>query len=261
MQMLQELHLEGNSSSGNIDFPPSLVEYHLRILDHSCNHLVGYFPDSFGSLTELQVLNLAEINLSSSLPTSINGMDSLTLFENHFTGPLLDNFSNNLQSFNVSYNDLSGVISESLRKLLQSSFYLGNSGLQFSNGPPKPKNSSSRGSKTKHIKTFNEVVVIVACAVVFIILILLVIFIHYIRKSWKHPSDDVTEKNVKCVATNPSGITGRDILGSCPRLQQRSCVGADMEHPAGPLGQWIFFNSEVAKRRSCKAKKGFFQGG
>ncbi|GAB4829438.1 LRR receptor-like serine/threonine-protein kinase ghr1 [Ancistrocladus abbreviatus] len=217
MPTLQELHLTGNSFSGNIDFsPPPSGDFHLQILDLSYNHLDGYFPDRLGSLTELQVLNLAGNNFSGSLPTSINGMDSLTLLdlsENHFTGPLPDNFSRNLQSFNVSYNDLSGVVPESLRRFPQSSFYPGNSKLQFPNAPPSPENSSSGNSERKRIKTLIKVVVIVACVVAFFILILLAIFIHYIRILRKPLSDDVMEKNVKNVTRNPSGAAGRDNIG------------------------------------------------
>ncbi|GMH26059.1 hypothetical protein Nepgr_027902 [Nepenthes gracilis] len=212
---LQELHLTGNSFSGNIDFSPPYGESHLQILDLSHNNFDGYFPDRFGSLNRLQVLNVAGNNLSGSLPTSMNGMGSLTLLDlsqNHFTGPLPDNLSSTLQSFNVSYNDLSGTVPESMRRFPQSSFYPGNSRLQFPNAPG-PQNPS-RNLKGRPIKTLIKVVVIIACVVAFFILILLAIFIHFTRISRKLLSDDVTNKNVqKRGSQNPSGFSGRDSTG------------------------------------------------
>lgn len=213
MPTLKELHLAGNSFVGSIKFSPSPDQSNLRVLDLADNHLGGYFPDRFGSLTGLEVLNLAGNNFSGSLPTSMNDMSSLTsldLSENHFTGSLPTNLSSNLQSFNASYNDLSGVVPENLRVFPRSSFYPGNSKLQFPNAPPGTE-SSGGNSKRKSMKNLIKVIIIVACVVVFFILILLAIFVHYIRISRRPISDDdVTKKDVKrkVPPSNPSGIGG-----------------------------------------------------
>ncbi|XP_074281745.1 LRR receptor-like serine/threonine-protein kinase GHR1 [Silene latifolia] len=217
MPTLQEIHLAGNSFDGNIEFVPP-DNSNLRVIDLAHNRLNGYFPDRFGSLTGLQVLNLAGNNLSGSLPTSMNDMSSLTsldISENQFTGSLPNNLSSNLESFNASYNDLTGVVPVNLRKFPQTSFYPGNSKLEFPNAPPGPESSTGENSKGKSMKTLIKVIIIVACVVGFFILILLAIFIHYIRISRKPILDDVSKRDFpRKLQTNPSGHGGRENPGS-----------------------------------------------
>jgi len=214
MPTLQELHLAYNSFVGDIELsPPPSRESNLRILDLSHNHLDGYFPDQFGSLAGLEVLDLAGNNLTGSLPTSMNDMTSLTsldVSENHFTGSLPNNLSSNLQSFNASHNDLSGVVPENLSKFPRSSFYPGNSKLQFPNAPSGPESSASGSSHRRSMKTLIKVIIVVACVVAFFILILLAIFVHYIRISRRPLLDDVTKRDVqRKVASSRSGLGGR----------------------------------------------------
>ncbi|KDP34924.1 hypothetical protein JCGZ_09212 [Jatropha curcas] len=215
---LQELHLQNNLLNGAIEFsPPSNSESNLQVIDLSHNKLNGYFPDRFGSLTGLQALNLAGNNLSGSLPTSMDGMTSLNsvdLSQNHFTGPLPSNLSNSLGSFNVSYNDLSGVVPESLRRFPSSSFYPGNNRLRLPSSPGT-NNSPAENARRKPINTIVKVVVIVSCIIAVIILIMLAIFIHYIRISRRTPANHVTSKGThRRAPTNPSGISGTDSGGA-----------------------------------------------
>ncbi|RVW30840.1 putative LRR receptor-like serine/threonine-protein kinase [Vitis vinifera] len=215
---LQELYLENNLFAGAIEFSPPSVNSSLKFLDLSQNHLNGYFPDQFGSLTALQRLNLAANNLSGSLPTSMsemNSLSSLDISQNNFTGPLPNNFSNSLESFNASYNDLSGTVPENLRKFPSSSFFPGNSGLHLPGGPPGSTSSPSDFSKRKPIKTIIKVVIIVSCVVAVLIFILLAIFIHYIRLSRRSTQEHVTRKDIhKGAPQNPSGFNGRESGGA-----------------------------------------------
>ncbi|XP_057971914.1 LRR receptor-like serine/threonine-protein kinase GHR1 [Malania oleifera] len=213
---LQELHLENNLFTGGIELSsPSSSESDLRVLDISGNRISGYFPDWFGSMTQLQVLNLAKNNLSGSLPTSLADMkplSSLDISQNHFTGSLPPNLPDSLARLNVSYNELSGVVPENLRRFPSSSFYPGNPGLAFpNNNAPGSENFPSRNSSRKPIKTFVKVVVIVACIVAVVILILLAIFVHYIRVSRRPLPEHVTSKDIlKPPPTSTSGFSGRD---------------------------------------------------
>lgn len=215
---LQELYLENNLFAGAIEFSPPSVNSSLRFLDLSHNHLNGYFPDQFGSLTALQRLNLAANNLSGSLPTSMsemNSLSSLDISQNNFTGPLPYNLPNSLESFNASYNDLSGTVPENLRKFPSSSFFPGNSGLHLPAGPTGSTTSPSGFSKRKPIKTIIKVVIIVSCVVAVLIFILLAIFIHYIRLSRRSTQEHVTSKDIhKGAPQNPSGFNGRESGGA-----------------------------------------------
>ncbi|CAA2956876.1 probable LRR receptor-like serine threonine-kinase At4g20940 [Olea europaea subsp. europaea] len=213
---LQELHLQNNRLTGNINFSPRMDESNLRALDLSHNQLSGYFPDAFGSLTGLQTLNVRGNNFSGSLPTFLgenSTLTSLDISQNHFTGPLPKNLPNSLQSFNASYNDLSGVVPENLRKFPPSSFYPGNSELQFPNPPSGSNQGPSGNHHGKHKKTIITVVIIVACVITVVILILLSIFILCKRTS-KRPSPHVTNKDVQRQTSTKPSFAGRDSGGS-----------------------------------------------
>ncbi|KAL6561908.1 LRR receptor-like serine/threonine-protein kinase ghr1 [Orobanche gracilis] len=205
---LSELYLQNNILSGSIDFSPLSHDSDLHILDLSNNQLNGQLPNGLGSFTGLQVLNVAGNSFSGPLPTSISdiiNLNSLNICRNHFTGPLLENLTNNLQSFNSSYNDFSGIVPENLRKFPLSSFYPGNSNLQF----PNPRPGSSHGPKEdpKHLKIIIKVVISVSCVAALIIFVLLAIFILYKRKSQK-PLPQTNKNITHQTSTVPSSFTG-----------------------------------------------------
>ncbi|KAB5534971.1 hypothetical protein DKX38_018057 [Salix brachista] len=209
---LQEIHLENNLLNGAIEFsPPSTAHSNLQVIDLSHNQLDGFFPSRFDSLSGLQVLNLAGNNLSGSLPSSMADMSSLSsldLSQNHFTGPLPNNLSESIGSFNVSYNDLSGVVPENLRRFPTSSFYPGNNRLRFPAGPPGSNDLPGRNSGKKPINTIVKAVVIVACVIALIILIMLAVFILYIRTRRRNPPGQATNKGIlRHTQTNPSGTS------------------------------------------------------
>lgn len=214
---LQELYLQRNILNGNIDFlPPSSNASNLQILDLSHNQFNGDFPDGFGFLSGLQGLNIAGNNFSGSLPTSvgdIKSLNSLDISQNHFTGPLPKNLPDSLQTFNASLNDLSGVVPENLRKFPLSSFYPGNSELQFPNPPAGSNQVPAKNHRKRPIKTIVKVVIIIACVIALVIFILLAIVIHYIRIS-RRPLPSISSKDVRQQAPqNPSTFSGRDSAG------------------------------------------------
>lgn len=219
MPTLQELHLDNNLFTGAIKLSsPSSSETNLQILDLSDNQINGYFPDQFGLLTALQVLGIAGNNFSGSLPTSVADMSSLRsldISQNHFAGPLPNSFPDSLENFNASYNDLTGVVPENLRKFPRSSFYPGNSGLRLPSGFSGSNSSPADKSKRKPLSTLVKVIIIVSCIVALVILLLLIIFIHYIRISRKLPPEHTMNKEIdKRSQPNPSGIRGTDTGGA-----------------------------------------------
>ncbi|KAK1369093.1 putative LRR receptor-like serine/threonine-protein kinase [Heracleum sosnowskyi] len=210
---LQELHLKSNKLGGSVEFSvSSSAEPSVRVLDLSLNQLSGYFPDGFGSLTGLHDLNLAGNNFSGSIPTSISNISSLSsldISQNHFSGPLPKNLSDSIEKFNASYNDLSGVVPENLRKFPLSSFFPGNSDLQFPNPPSGSTPTEAGHGHSKPIKKIVKVLVIIACVIAVILLILLAIFIHYICISRRSRQQSFTTKDIhRQVQHNPSGLGG-----------------------------------------------------
>lgn len=205
---LQELYLSSNELSGNMDFLPTSFLSNvskIRVLDISRNQLGGEFPEAFGLLSGVQVLDVSGNKFTGSLPESLTGLTglvSLDVSRNHFTGPLLKNLSNTLTRFNASYNEFSGVVPENLRKFPESSFFPGNSDLQFPNPPAGPKSGDSSGKK-KPFKTVFKVLVIVACVIAVVILILLAVFIHYMRVS-RRPVE-VGTKDIRRQTVSGSG--------------------------------------------------------
>lgn len=210
---IEELHLQNNALAGSIDFSPPASTPKLRVLYLSHNQLAGYFPDGFGSLIALQVLDISGNNFSSSLSASMVNVSSLTsldVSENHFSGELPKNLPNSLQSFNASLNDFSGVVPENLRKFPLSSFYPGNSALQFPNPPSVSDQASAEKHKSRQLKTIIKVVIIVACVVVLVIVILSAIFIFFLRASrtsHAHVTDKDTRRQIQ---SSPSGFSSRE---------------------------------------------------
>ncbi|XP_071701358.1 LRR receptor-like serine/threonine-protein kinase GHR1 [Rutidosis leptorrhynchoides] len=233
MPTLHELHLQSNKLLGHIDlFPSSFVSNvsNIRVLDISNNQLNGDFPDGFDSLTKLQFLDISGNNFSGSLPSSLTVLTSLVtldISQNDFTGPLLNNLTNDLTSFNASYNDLSGIVPENLRKFPESSFFPGNSDLQF----PNPPAGSNSPKKKKPIKTIFKVLVIVACVIAVVILILLAIFIHYMRISRKPLPQELGTKDVSRRQTAP-GTGGGTVVSGGDIITSRKGSSSDTITPA-----------------------------
>lgn len=214
-ETLKELHLQGNAISGSLEFSPVSNITNLLVIDLSDNKLSGDLPDGFGSFTGLQTLNVGGNNFSGSLPAlfgNLTTLNSLDISRNHFTGHLPENLPDSLQSFNASNNDLSGVVPDNLRRFPLSSFYPGNSDLQFPNPPPGSRQGQAGNSSNKKLRTIVIVAIVVSCVAALIILILLAVFIRHKRKS-KRPLPIVTNKDVSRPSTNPSSFGGRDRTG------------------------------------------------
>ncbi|KAJ7527203.1 hypothetical protein O6H91_16G042000 [Diphasiastrum complanatum] len=149
------IRLEQNRLGGTI--PSQLGSlFSLQTLDLSNNDLNGSIPYALGSLASLIILKLAHNNFSGSLPTTFKQMrkleyfdvasnrlsggippeiaemvslSSLDLSQNAFNGSIpVDLAQLNLTAFNVSYNDLSGVI-PSFSHAFNATSFLGNDDL------------------------------------------------------------------------------------------------------------------------------------
>ncbi|PKU83867.1 LRR receptor-like serine/threonine-protein kinase GHR1 [Dendrobium catenatum] len=201
---LHELHLQNNLLTGEIKFSPSSPNKpSVQVLNLANNHFNGVYPDDFAFLTGLQLLDISANNFSGNLPPTITkliSLNSLDISQNHFSGPLPTTLPSTLIFFNASYNDLSGIVPQNLRKFPDSSFHPGNSKLLFPGGSPGSGGSSSGSSTHKPIRSYIKAVIIVAC-VAFILLILIFIFVQYKRTSSRSHSERVVDKNAHRMAT------------------------------------------------------------
>lgn len=168
---LTNLNLSGNHFTGHIviQIPRSvdslvLSNYpHLESLDLSNNSLSGHITPDISFFSMLKLLYLQMNSFSGHIPFEISKVDkleSIDLSSNHLSGKIPDFAQSNLKQFNVSYNDLVGIVPHSLRMFLDSSFHPGNPLLIF---PTKP-NGKSEGSEItgseNHRHHFNSVMVI-----------------------------------------------------------------------------------------------------
>ncbi|KAL0290317.1 UNVERIFIED_CONTAM: LRR receptor-like serine/threonine-protein kinase GHR1, partial [Sesamum calycinum] len=211
---LNHLNLSHNSLNGSlpkvITLFPKLVE-----LDLSFNQLDGPLLDTLLTSSTLRQIHLQGNRLSGSIDfsPSLGDLDLqvLDLSYNQLGGHLPDEYGlfTGLQVLNIAGNNFS----ENLRKFPLSSFYPGNSELEFPNPPPGSDNVPPGNASKKRLRTIIKIVVIVACVVAVIILILLVIFIYCKRMSRMRLSDVTNKDATHQASISPSSFGGRDRAG------------------------------------------------
>ncbi|CAN7113956.1 unnamed protein product [Brassica rapa subsp. narinosa] len=187
---LRSLNLSMNNLEGPIPFRGSgasellaLTFYpQMESLDLSTNSLTGELPGEIGTMEKIKVLNLANNKLSGEVPIDLNklsGLEYLDLSNNGFNGQLPDKLPSQMVRFNVSYNDLSGVVPEGLRSYPRSSFYPGNSKLILPGGTPTGVPEKERRSK----RSIMIAVIVASLAVA--VMVLFVLFAYH-RTQLKH---------------------------------------------------------------------------
>ncbi|KFK28413.1 hypothetical protein AALP_AA8G511600 [Arabis alpina] len=125
LDQLRVLSLENNSLFGPIPDLSSLVN--LKSLFLHRNQFSGTFPPSILSLHRLMILSLSYNNFSGQIPSQINALDRLTSLNlefNRFNGSLPSLNQSFLSFFNVSGNNLTGLIpvTQTLSRFDSSSF-------------------------------------------------------------------------------------------------------------------------------------------
>lgn len=235
---LSSLRISNNSLEGVL--PPVLGTYpELRVVDFSLNKLGGFLPSLFNS-TKLVDINLSWNNFSGTVPTegltpqdysllSLNlshnslagqlppelgrfrSMVCLDLSNNLLEGGIPDDLPNTMTVFNVSYNNLSGVVPQSLQKFPSSSFHPGNDLLVLPNEASSPKggdNLSVRGHGSRMKSGIRAALIagLVGGASMIAILTLLI----YCRVH-QEPSTETGGKKVLSSTTIEPGPQHRDI--------------------------------------------------
>lgn len=164
---LVTLNLSGNHLSGaipvtrshNLELLALASSPSLEFLDLSDNMLEGRLPSEIGDIGGLKLLNLANNNISGQIPNDLcklKKITSLDLSGNGFEEQLPDNLPATLLNFNVSYNNLSGIVPANLIKFPPSSFHPGNEWLQIPDAGrlplPIPRNDGRHHNSKANIR-------------------------------------------------------------------------------------------------------------
>ncbi|GMG98833.1 hypothetical protein Nepgr_000673 [Nepenthes gracilis] len=157
---LEEIDLSFNQLTGFL-LPSLFNSSTLIALNLSGNNFSGPIPlksvlklpvDSTHSWS-LVSLDLSHNSLSGHLPVEISkyhNLAHLDISNNHFEGSIPDDLPDQLTGFNVSCNNLSGIIPESLRRFPDSAFHPGNTLLLFHDSKSWPNGISSTSSREHH---------------------------------------------------------------------------------------------------------------
>ncbi|XP_043692267.1 probable inactive receptor kinase At5g10020 [Telopea speciosissima] len=209
---LNTFKVSNNSLEGSL--PPVLGTYpELNVIDLSLNQLNGFLLPGLFKLTDLNLsgnsftgpiplqdiasiyptqnlslvsLDLSANSLSGILPAKISRLRSLLyldLSRNNFEGSIPVDLPDVLKGFNVSYNNLSGIVPDNLMRFPDSSFHPGNFLLLFPNSSSSPTNVPEiplQGKRASHMRPAIKDVLIV-CLVSGAAVIALLAFIIYYR--------------------------------------------------------------------------------
>lgn len=141
---LEVIDLSHNQLGGSL-LPSLFSSTKLTDVNLSSNNFTGPIPlqeiknsvDATQNLS-LVTLDLSDNYLSGHLPEEIitfRNLEYLSLSNNKFEGSLPSGLPDELKGFNVSFNNLSGVVPENLRRFPDAAFHPGNSLLVFPHSP------------------------------------------------------------------------------------------------------------------------------
>ncbi|XP_068646232.1 probable inactive receptor kinase At2g26730 [Aristolochia californica] len=194
--------LEGVEMTGFL--PPTFLQNitYLSVLSFRNNSLFGHLPN-LTNLNHLQNVIFSQNSFSGSIPleyTELQGLERLELEENHLTGEIPPFDQQSLVVFNVSHNQLEGLIPQTpVLTKFPSSSYDRNSGLCGNPlakkcpfvppGPgdtppplsPAPSDSGSTPSKNKMLRIW--IIVLIAVAALLVPIGLMLLFLCYHRRA------------------------------------------------------------------------------
>lgn len=227
---LTSLKISSNSLVGVL--PPVLGTYpELKDIDFSLNQLNGSLLPSLFNSTKLTNINFSFNNFTGTIPVqalftqnySLESLDlshnaltgnfppeigkfqnmvHLDLSNNHLEGDIPDDLPDTMREFNVSYNNLSGIVPENLERFPNSAFHPGNFLLTLQNEASSLKNGPnlSFGKYRSHLKSAVKAALI-ACLVADASVIALLTLMIYCRihqaRGEKATSKDSHVKNSK----------------------------------------------------------------
>ncbi|KAK9154468.1 hypothetical protein Sjap_001948 [Stephania japonica] len=229
--ILVELNLSNNGFNGplalhsasNISSEASSQNSSLLSLDLSSNSLNGPLPSELSQLIHLLYLDLSN---------------------NKFEGSIPGNFPDGLQELNVSYNNLSGVVPDNLRRFPDSAFHPGNSLLIYPQSLSSPKDDAETaqgGKPGSHMRPAIRAALIASFVVGASAIALLAIVVYCItqKPEFRHRTNVISDKatGIKGVPQGGSSLTP---LSEPPKNEEHSqgfvnisqdhLLSSEMEH-------------------------------
>jgi hypothetical protein len=233
--------------------------YQLVFLSLAHNSLDGPIPESLTKLTKLQQLHLSANSLNGTIPAQLAALPDLKALDlsgNALAGeipPGLDNLTATLQSFNVSYNNLSGAAPPSLARKFGEPAFTGNVLLcgysastpcpaSPSPAPASPAQEPPRGGRKFSRKAL---VLIVAGVVVGVLVLLLLccLLLCFLSRNKRSPSGTAGTRSGKQAAKETGGAgaaaaaagRGEKPGSGAAEVESGGDVGGKLVHFDGPL--------------------------
>ncbi|XWS50415.1 hypothetical protein CRYUN_Cryun12cG0085700 [Craigia yunnanensis] len=185
LSALQILSLGSNAISSS--FPSDFAELkNLTILYLHFNTFSGPLPD-FSVWNNLTIINLSNNGFNGSIPPSVSKLTHLTtlnLSNNSLSGDIPDLNIPSLQQLDLAYNNLTGIVPESLERFPSWAFFVNN--LSSANALPPLPNQPPNAQPSKKAKKLSGPallgIVIGGCVLLFVLIALLMICCHSKRQ-------------------------------------------------------------------------------
>lgn len=243
---LKEIDLSLNQLSGSL-LPSFFTSTKLTNLNLSYNKFSGPIPIQLeppnnplvsAENFSLVFLDLSHNNLSGKLPSKMNKLHNLAylnLCNNKLEGTIPNDLPDELRGFNVSFNNLSGVVPDNLSQFPESAFHPGNTMLILPQSRLSPKDASNLGlgEHRSHRKSLTRSV-LVACLVTGAFVIAIVGMMVYYRVHQK--KERTSKQNAEsCIIQESTSTSNKEVpnrnLESLPPSQRVSADDTTNIHP------------------------------
>ncbi|KAM0895225.1 hypothetical protein ACQ4PT_023987 [Festuca glaucescens] len=226
--------------------------YLLVFLSLAHNSLDGPVPESLAGLTKLQDVDLAGNCLNGSIPAqlaTLPDLKTLDLSGNALDGEIPESFANitaKLQSFNVSYNNLSGAVPTPLLQKFGPDSFAGNALLcgYSASSPPCPVSPSpapASPAQGRHgLRKFStkELALIIAGIVIGVLILLSLCCLLLCLLTRKRRSSGSSTRSAKEPSSKDAGAAAAARRGEKPGASEAESggdVGGKLVHFDGPL--------------------------